>query len=128
MQTIALATPTSIIINDQAVMRGAPSVEAAAPDVDYTLGTHESEAKLPVCPLDEGAIVGQEEHDRISPPPAASNNELKIAEELEPEEGKVAAVSNRELVGKDLALKSSSQKKLSERHKTSVAQLKDYKR
>ena len=128
MQTIARATPTSIIINDQAVMQGAPPVEAAAPDVDYTLGTHESEVKLPVCSLDEGTIVGQDEHDRVSPPPAASDNELKIAEELEPEEGKVAAVSIRELVGKDLVLKSSSPKKLSERHKTSLAQLKDYKR
>ena len=127
IQTIARATPTSIIINDQAVMQGAPSVETAAPDVDYTLGTHESEVKLPVCSLDEGTIVGQDERDRISPPPAASSNELKIAEELEPEEG-TAAVSNRELVGKDLVPKSSSQKKLSERHKTSLAQLKDYKR
>ena len=60
MQTFALATPTSIIINDQAVMQGAPPVEAAAPDGDYTLGTHESEVKLPICSLDEGTIVSKE--------------------------------------------------------------------
>ena len=57
MQTIALTTPASIIINDQAVVQGAPPVEATAPDVDYTLGTHESEVKLPACTLDEGTIV-----------------------------------------------------------------------